>query len=424
MDLTNAFPELTAFLAGRTRFCANPNWGATERREAAEEMARIRASEAPPAVPMLHIPSGGSGGRVRFVGHSKETLFAAARAQNVVMFAARKNARSGAGAADEKTVPRSPIFYSTLPAWHISGVMPCVRALVSGGGVKNCDGSFAPDMPLPVLADDLADFRQVSLVPTQLRRLLERAGGGGEEWLRGFDCVLLGGAPADAALLERARAAGIRVALGYGMTETAAFVAWVPPDEFLAGGGVAGGGVAGGAPLPLPPATVLPGAKIEILDVAGAPVPAGISGRVAISAPWLAPACAPRFVTNDEGVMDAGGFLRILGRLDRFIITGGEKVDPRRIEAALLAASSAAGGLVAETLVVGEPDPEWGERVVALLVLKDGADLPDLSPKLAAALRRQLAPHCVPKRWLRVPRLPFDAKGKLDRRALAAALGG
>jgi len=406
----SALAALVAFARGAVVFCVNPRWGETERREAGKQIAALRAAGATTggaAPARLYVPSGGSGGRVRFVAHTAATLRAAAEAQCAAMFAAA--AGDGASRA---------FFYSPLPPWHISGIMPFVRAKVCGGQALVLDGSFAPEKPLPPLNGAPAGaagngvFRQISLVPTQLRRLLERTGGEGCAWLRAFDCVLLGGAPTGAALLARARSEGIRVALGYGMTETAAFVAWTPPAEFLAAGD--SGAVTG---------TVLRGARVEVLGDDGALLPAGIAGRVAITGAMLSPDVAPRFETNDEGVLDAAGRLRVLGRLDRFIVTGGEKVDPRRVEAALLGAPATP---VAGALVIGEPDAEWGRRVTALVVLKgtaDGATAAVSDAALAMIVRRQLAPHCVPKRWVRVARLPFDEKGKLDHAALALALG-
>jgi acyl-coenzyme A synthetase/AMP-(fatty) acid ligase len=90
------------------------------------------------------------------------------------------------------------------------------------------------------------------------------------------------------------------------------------------------------------------------------------------------------------------------------------------VEAVLLASP-----LVRAALVLGEPDPEWGARVTALVVpASPAAFAGDWRGALADATRRALAHHCAPKRWLAVPRLPFDERGKLDHAALAAVLDG
>ncbi|MDR1498440.1 MAG: AMP-binding protein [Puniceicoccales bacterium] len=383
---------LGALVAGKSAFCDNPHWGETEKREAQTEREAWRNS----AQPHLLIPTGGTGGRVRFIAHTETTLSAAANAQNIAL-----------GGAPLDTV-------SPLPLWHVSGIMPVLRALFSGGRLTLCNGSFnAEKLPSPNLSPTDTP-RYISLAPTQLRRLLTRADTAGSVWLRQFDTVLLGGAAVSADLLALACHEKIRVAIGYGMTETAAFVALVTPENFFAQ-------TASQSPLF---GNILPHANIRILDPHGTPLPAATAGQISIAADSLAPDLGEigtdgvrRFITQDEGVLE-NGRLRLIGRTDRFIVTGGEKVDPRRVEAALLTSP-----LVRAALVVGEPDPEWGTRVTALVELTPAATATQhWRTALSRVTQRALARHCTPKRWVAVPRLPFDERGKLDRNALAAAL--
>ncbi|MDR2430027.1 MAG: o-succinylbenzoate synthase [Puniceicoccales bacterium] len=390
---------LAAVASGQSVCCANPHWGESEWREAGVALAGVSRPAAGegimavpaggvPAPPRIHVPTGGTGGRVRFAAHALGALERAARAQLDALGAGR-------GAPD---------IVSPLPPWHISGIMPVVRALVGGGRLRLCDGSFSGARSLPRLAPPVASppCRHVSLVPTQLRRLLERAGGGGVRWLRRFDCVLLGGAPVPPDLFARAREAGLRLAMGYGMTETAAFVALFSPEDFLAGRPVSG--------------RILPHVRVQIRDDGGHALPDGVAGRIAIAPaqPETGGAMPGWLVTNDEGILE-NGRLRVLGRVDRCIVSGGEKIDPRRVEAVLEAVP-----WVRAALVVGEPDPLWGERAVALVELDGGAG--GWEEKLASAVRAALARHNVPKRWVAVPRLPFNERGKLDPRALARCL--
>ena len=100
--------------------------------------------------------------------------------------------------------------------------------------------------------------------------------------------------------------------------------------------------------------------------------------------------------------------MRILGRADRVIVTGGEKVDPARVERTLLAT-----GLVREALVLGLPDATWGEVVTACVVAEPAAE---------AALRQAcegLEPAARPRRYVFVPAMPTNASGKPDRAAIA-----
>jgi O-succinylbenzoic acid--CoA ligase len=239
----------------------------------------------------------------------------------------------------------------------------------------------------------------LSLVPTQLAKLLDTPGG--LEWLRSFRCIFMGGAAMWPELRARARAERLPLAPCYGMTETAAQITTVRPGDFL--GGVDGVGEA------------LPHAAIEIVDESEAVVAPGIEGRVRVRAgslfhgyyPNAGEAALAVFDTNDRGVIDASGRLTVLGRIDAIINTGGEKVDPLEVEAALRGLGAA------DVAVIGVADVQWGESVVALLV-----DCPHDDEALHVLLRRTLAVQKVPKRFVRVDSLPRSAAGKLDRRAL------
>ncbi|MDR2981960.1 MAG: AMP-binding protein [Puniceicoccales bacterium] len=406
---------LASLAANRSVYCANPHWREQEWDEAGREIPAgtvwlgseenascnkiIFQGDAFPSEEKsvrIFIPTGGTGGKVRFMAHNEMTLAAAARAQCAVF-------------------GKQPLdSVSPLPPWHISGIMPVVRAMVSAGRLQLCDGSFGESIPLPNLFSGSKvplsgrNFLLLSVVPTQLRRILAKPDGA--TWLRQFDCVLLGGAATSPDLLEQAREEGIRIGIGYGMTETAAFVAVHLPGDFLEEKPVSG--------------TVLSHAGIRILDTEGNAAAEGEHGRVVISADSLADEIGAVdsvgrkcLYTQDEGFL-RDGRLYLLGRLDRHIITGGEKVDPRRVEEVLAGTS-----MVKAVLVVGEPDAEWGMRIVALVELNNAPKVsPNWQNQLSEYVRSQLARHCVPRRWIAVSRLPFNERGKLDRGLLAELL--
>ena len=256
-----------------------------------------------------------------------------------------------------------------LPATHVAGLQVLVRSLVSGSE--------------PVLAERAdaetvagSGCAHVSLVPTQLQRLLLGPGAP----LAGFSSELLGGAAAPASLLDAARAAGVPVVTTYGMTETC------------------GGCVYDGVPLD--------GVRAEIRD----------DGRIWISGPvlfsgYLRGPRAPAdgwFRTGDLGVLDAGGRLRVRGRADDVINTGGHKVVPGEVAAALQACPG-----VRDAAVVGQPDPEWGERVVAVVAPADPADPPDLE-LLRLHVRGRLPRYAAPSRVVMVDAVPMLPSGKHD----------
>ena len=237
----------------------------------------------------------------------------------------------------------------------------------------------------------------LSIVPTQLQRLLQTPETAA--WLSRFQTVLLGGAPAWDTLLVQARQHQIRLAPTYGMTETASQVVTLKPVDFLAGQAGCG--------------QVLPHASIKILDEAGAELPTGTVGTIAIQAKSLmldyfpsVPVRSPRsyWLTDDLGFFDAQGFLQVVGRSSQKIITGGENVFPAEVEAAIRST-----GLVKDVCVVGVSDRHWGEIVVAVVAIESGA-----IAGLEAALGNRLANYKHPKRWLLLPELPRNAQGKIN----------
>jgi O-succinylbenzoic acid--CoA ligase len=230
----------------------------------------------------------------------------------------------------------------------------------------------------------------LSAVPVTLARLLEaRNGRRAPSTLR---CVLLGGAAAPPALVDRAIALGYPVALTYGLTEATSQVATAPPDEVRTKPGSVG--------RPLRGVEVRLGTDGEIF-VAG-PTVAGAAARGG----WLA--------TGDLGRLDADGDLWVTGRLSDRIVTGGVTVEPGEVEAALLHHPS-----VAEVAVIGEPDETWGERIVAVVVPRDPTRPPSLEGLLELA-RDSLGPAKRPRAVRIVDALPRNANGKVDRAALRA----
>ncbi len=394
---------LAAVTKGAAVWFANPKWGEVERAEARlampseavwvdEGTRHVRADHASERAPEdcsafrnphsanLFIPTGGTGGRVRFVRHTPATL--AAAAEGFSLYAGKRLSTAGR--------PVRLHAVQALPCCHVSGLMPVVRAWLTDAEIVFSPPSFRADLPLPRMPATPDGLTVVSLVAAQLFRLLERPDG--PAWLRSAGLVLVGGSAIAPELLARARVERVPVGVSYGLTEAAALVAIYPPEAFLRGD--------------LPVAgEVLPHVRISITP----------EGRVAISGASLGEDVpldeTGRFVTGDEGFLDGAGRLVVTGRADRILVSGGEKVDPVEVEAELRRT-----GLVREALVVGEPDPEWGRRVVALYT---GTATPE---SLAAALAGKLAGFRLPRRYLRVDSLPLDARGKLDHAALSALL--
>jgi len=224
----------------------------------------------------------------------------------------------------------------------------------------------------------------VSLVPTQLRRLLAA----GDRAAR-FRRVLLGGGPVPADLAADAAARGVQVVRTYGLTET--FGGMVHDGHPLDGAEVR---VAG------PEGEVLVRGPMLFRRYRGDP------GRTAavLRGGWLR--------TGDLGRLGPDGRLAVLGRLDDLVVSGGVNVHPDEVEAVLATHPG-----VAEAAVAGRPDPEWGQRVAAFVVPRDPARPPTLA-ELRAFTRRRLAAAKAPRELVLVPALPRGPSGKLLRRLL------
>ena len=256
-----------------------------------------------------------------------------------------------------------------VPPSHIAGLMVLVRARLAG----------VTPVVLPrfgVAAVAAAPATLVSLVPTMLRRLLDT----GVDLSR-FRTILLGGGPAPADLVDRAAGAGARVVVTYGMTETC------------------GGCVYDGAPLPGVRMAI--GEDGEVL-LGGPTLMDGYWGQPALTGAALA---GGWFHTADAGEIGEGGRLRVLGRRDEMIISGGQKVAPAEV-AGVLAGHPA----VADVAVVGRPDPEWGHIVVAVVVPREGA-VPSLAA-LRAWVKERLAGYKAPRALVLVPEVPRGPTGK------------
>jgi len=291
-----------------------------------------------------------------------------------------------------------------LPLHHMSGLMPQLRARAWGAELVNLSPA---QLKRPAeLLDLQADWRQpllLSLVPTQLQRLLEHPIG--LVWLQRFDLIWLGGAALSIELAERARQARLRLSPCYGATETAAMVCALEPDRFLAG--VAGCGY--------------PFADCEMrLAEQGA-----IELRTPRLSPgWLQDGALVPFAgpslwwrSGDGGRLTHQG-LEVLGRLDGAINSGGETVFPEQVEQRLLALAAAAGLPLAALLVLGEPDAVWGERLVGLFRPLPEASDPGPAAQLKISLQalvRQLPPSHRPQRWLACPELAPSELGKWQR---------
>lgn len=276
-----------------------------------------------------------------------------------------------------------------LPPHHVAGFQVLVRSVVAGTDpVAVPPGVGAADL-VGAIATLGPGRRYAALVAAQLDNALRDAHA--TRALAVLDAVLVGGGPMPTALAERAEAAGISVVRTYGMSETA------------------GGCVYDGRPLNGVGIHVDAGGRISL----GGPTVATGYRNPVIPDPFSDPGW---FRTDDLGVVDDSGVLRVLGRADDAISTGGLTVLPQLVEAAL-----ATHPAVAECAVFGVTDERLGQRVVAAVVVEPGATI-TLS-ELRSHVTGSLPSTAAPRQLHILDTIPRRGIGKVDRRGLARVFG-
>jgi O-succinylbenzoic acid--CoA ligase len=303
-------------------------------------------------------------------------------------------ALSAAGAALDQLTSGPGHWLLAMPAWHVGGLQVLIRSVLAGTSPVAMDLSrtFTAEAFIAATTElrNAAGGRPtyVSLVPTQLARLLD-AGPQATEALASYDAVLVGSSATSPDLAQRAREADVGLLLSYGMSETC------------------GGCCYDGLPLS--------GVDVRLRDddrilVGGATVFSGYRLRPDLTAQTLVDGWV---VTPDVGRWDPHGRLEVLGRADDVVVSGGEKVSPVAVAAALRTHAA-----VADAAVVGQPDREWGQSVVAYVVAADPARPPD-PDLLRQHVRLRLGRASAPRRVVVVESLPMLASGKVDRAALS-----
>ena len=270
-----------------------------------------------------------------------------------------------------------------LPTYYIAGLMVLARACLGSTRAVPVGSDLGH---LQEAVGTLSERRYISLVPAQLDRALCRDDV--TKALASFSAVLVGGGPTDVGLVERARAAGIRVVTTYGMSETC------------------GGCIYDGEPLP--------GVVVDLADddrilIRSNTLFAGYRLRPDLTAQAVLDG---RFRTQDRGTWDAGRLV-VLGRTDDIVITGGHKVDLADVEQSVQRWAADHG---ARGAVLGVADQVWGTRIIAV------SDRPGSLADLQAVVRESLPTYAMPRELIHLDQLPWLANGKPDRIAIRSMI--
>jgi O-succinylbenzoic acid--CoA ligase len=345
-----------------------------------EEMAAALASASPDDV-VVEVGTSGSTGTPKVARLTAGALLASARATLQLL--------GGPGQ-----------WLLATPTTHVAGIQVLVRSVLADTRPVSADGGFSVGSFVAAAERLDPGRRYTALVPTQVRRLLDRPEG--RFALAALDAVLVGGAAVPEALRAEAAAAGARVVATYGMSETA------------------GGCVYDGRPLPVTRMRIAdPDANgVGVIELSGATLALGYADRPAQSATaFRTEQDGSRwFRTDDLGRID-GGVLTVLGRRDDVVNTGGLKIAPAVVEEAV---GTAYPHLTGRCVVIGLPDPVWGEAVTLVVAAGPAPPLDEVR----ARLRPLLPATALPTRVERVERIPRLGPGKPDRRSLRALVAG
>lgn len=314
---------------------------------------------------------------------------------------------------DDVYMPITPMFH--VHAWGV----PYVATML---GVKQVyPGRYEPDMLCRLIKEEKVNFSHC--VPTILQMVLGAPGAQGHDF--GGMKMIIGGSALNRALYEAAKARGIQLTAAYGMSETCPLISCAYLNEELRAGSEderTTYRIKAGIPVPL--------VEAAIMDADGKLLPSDgeSQGELVLRAPWLTQGYFREpekgeelwahgwLHTGDVATIDGMGFIEIRDRIKDVIKTGGEWISSLELED-LISRHPA----VCEVAVVGVPDPQWGERPFALLVLREeqGLDAKGLKDHLKPFVEQgHINKWAIPTQIALVTEIPKTSVGKLDKKRI------
>lgn len=314
---------------------------------------------------------------------------------------------------DDVYMPITPMFH--VHAWGV----PYVATML---GVKQVyPGRYEPDMLCRLIKEEKINFSHC--VPTILQMVLNAEGAQGHDF--GGMKMIIGGSALNRSLYEAAKARGIQLTAAYGMSETCPLISCAYLNEELRAGSEderTTYRIKAGIPVPL--------VEAAIMDTNGKLLPSDgeSQGELVLRAPWLTQGYFREpekgeelwahgwLHTGDVATIDGMGFIEIRDRIKDVIKTGGEWISSLELEDLISRHPT-----VREVAVVGVPDPQWGERPFALLVLRDeqGLDAKGLKEHLKPFVEQgHINKWAIPTQIALVTEIPKTSVGKLDKKRI------
>jgi fatty-acyl-CoA synthase len=305
----------------------------------------------------------------------------------------------------DRTVTVAPLF-------HMGGLGVHTLPLIYVGGASALLPAFDPEQTLATMARERVTVQ--FLVPAMWAALMTVPGFESYD-LSALELAVTAGAPCPLPVLEYFQGKGVPFQEGFGLTETAPTVSILDADHVKEKAGSIGRPVFH--------------VETRIVDEGDRDVPTGQVGELVVRGPnvfagyWGLPDATAEafrggwFHTGDMGRMDADGFITLVDRKKDMIISGGENVYPIEVEQVLYRHPA-----VREVAVVGVPHAKWGETPIAVVALKDGAQV--TGDDLIGYSRERLAHFKCPTRVEYVPELPRNATGKVLKTTLRKEYGG
>ena len=307
----------------------------------------------------------------------------------------------------------------TVPLYHIAGVQTVMSSIFSGRTLI-VQRQFEPKQWMELVETE--HVNRAVMVPTMLKMLMDHAEFHDHD-LSSLNIITYGAAPMPFEVIRRAiqELPGVRFINAFGQTETAATITMLPPDDHVLEG------TEEEIELKMRRLTSvgkpLDDVEVRIVDEDAHPVADGEVGEIVASGPRLMKgywnqeeATAETFrggwlYTGDLGYMDEDGYIYLAGRSKDFIKRGGEMISPEEVEQVLHSHQA-----IEEAAIIGVPDIDWGERVRAVVVLKDGQTADD--GEIIEYCRQRLSSFKKPESVVFVSELPRNPMGKVLKRLL------